>query len=422
MKTRHLLKLSFLGLSQRGVRSWLTILGIVIGIASVTSLLAIGEGAKTSINQQLGGLGADILTVSPGFERGRQADFGGGGGGGAAFRTVSAVSTSANHNLTDRDVSVIRSTPGVLLASPTISGSSTAQFFNEKTSINVQGVDPISWNAITTSTLAQGRFLGPSDSGSIVVGNRLVTSTFSRPIGLNSELEIGGRRYRIVGILSDTGGFGGGSGSVIMTKQDAASLLDKTDYSSISVKAASGTNQTELSDLLNTRLLLSRSLTAKTKDFTVTSQASFLQRVNQVTGTLNAFFIGISAISLLVGALGIVNTMYTSVVERTRQIGVMKALGCTKGEILKMFVLESAIIGLVGGLAGVFLGMIISGVISGAGAGLLRTPGAVSLEPVMTLQLVLGCVLFASVIGAISGIFPARAASELEPVEALRYE
>ncbi len=423
MKTRHLLMISLLGLAQRGVRSWLTVLGIVIGIAAITSLLAIGEGAKVAVNAQLGSLGADIVTISPGFMR--AAQFGGPGD----FREMSSSTSSrrtsssaSSANLTDKDVMALKNVQGISVVSPSISDSVEIKYLSETTeTATIQGVDPLAWSKTTSATLSQGRLLGVSDSSGVLISKSFASSTFSKTIGLNYELEIEGRRFRVVGILADSG-IGGGGGSVITTLDGVKSVSDKDYYSKIEVKVSEGESVEDVAANIESRLMLSRSVTNKTKDFTVSSQTSFRERISEMTGTINLLLTAIAGISLLVGALGTVNTMYTSVIERTKQIGVMKALGSTNFEIMKMFVIESAVIGFVGGLIGVLLGLVISGVITGTGARILGTPGTNSMTPIVSPQLFFGCIIFSTIIGAISGVLPARAASKLEPVEALRYE
>jgi putative ABC transport system permease protein len=172
------------------------------------------------------------------------------------------------------------------------------------------------------------------------------------------------------------------------------------------------------------KLMLSRHVTEETKDFTIITAKSMQETISNVINTLNLFLAGIAAISLFVGAIGIANTMFMSVMERTRQIGTLKALGTTNFEIMLMFLFESAMIGFIGGLIGIFLGFIASGVISELGirmigVGMRETSTSIT---VITPQLILFAISFSIFIGIVSGLLPARRAAKLEPVEALRYE
>jgi putative ABC transport system permease protein len=195
-------------------------------------------------------------------------------------------------------------------------------------------------------------------------------------------------------------------------------------FSSIQIKVADPGLVNEITNITEERLLLSRHETENTRDFTITSAQQIQTTISSVMGTLNLFLTGIAAISLLVGAIGIANTMFMSVMERTRQIGTLKALGSTNFEIMKLFLLESAMIGFMGGLIGVFLGFIAAGTISELGVRLtgIGGRGGGSSIAVITPDLVLFSIGFSVFIGAISGLIPARRAASLQPIEALRYE
>jgi putative ABC transport system permease protein len=171
--------------------------------------------------------------------------------------------------------------------------------------------------------------------------------------------------------------------------------------------------------------MIARHVTEETKDFTIITTKSMQETISSVMNTLNLFLAGIAAVSLLVGAIGIANTMFMSVMERTRQIGTLKALGATNFEIMKLFLFESAMIGFIGGLIGVLLGFIASGTISEIGIRMIGVGGGIGMRTSMTVitpQLVLFAIGFSVFIGVVSGLLPARRAASLQPVEALRYE
>jgi putative ABC transport system permease protein len=210
-----------------------------------------------------------------------------------------------------------------------------------------------------------------------------------------------------------------------MTTSAARTVLSNIGSNEFSVIQFKVEDLQKLDDVTNEverRLMLSRHVTEDTKDFTIITAKSMQETISNVMNTLNMFLGGIAAISLLVGAIGIANTMYMSVMERTRQIGTLKALGATNFEVMKMFLLESSLIGLIGGLIGVFLGFIASGLISELGIRIIGTGIRSTNLTVITPELVLFALAFSVLIGAVSGLLPARKAAQLEPVEALRYE
>jgi putative ABC transport system permease protein len=425
MKLNDIIKLSMNSLSNRGLRSWLTILGIVIGVAAVVSIISIGSGTRQVISSQLGGLGANIITVSPGFERAFGGSFGGPEGG----RRQVAVTNP--QNLTTKDVQVIKSVSGVQFVDGIISDRLDVTYLGQTASLSVQGVDPLAWREMTTSQLYSGRFLMPSDGNVIVIGYNIANNVFKKPLVLNTQISIEGKMFSVVGILQQSGGGfgGGGDNTIIMPINTARTIITDmatNQFSSIQVMVADAGSVGEITNITEERLLLSRHETENTKDFTITSAQQIQGTISSVMGTLTLFLTGIAAISLLVGAIGIANTMFMSVMERTRQIGTLKALGTTNFEVMKLFVFESAMIGFMGGLIGIFLGFIAAGTVSELGVRIIGVGGGRGgiggNLTVITPELVLFSIGFSVFIGAISGLIPARRAAKLQPVEALRYE
>jgi putative ABC transport system permease protein len=435
MKVTDIVKLSLNSLTHRGLRSWLTILGIIIGVAAVIAMLSIGTGMSQSVEAQMSGLGADILTVSPGYTQAQGAQ-----GGMEAMRKNfermfgggDQESSDDDPTLTEMDILTIRDTEGVEYAAGVIIGNRVeVEYLSESVSLNFEGIDPEVWPEMITSNLDSGRFLNYGDSNSVVLGYSVAYEMFDQPLGVNTQIKIESTTFKVVGILSQsgTGMMGGDDRSIFMTHDSARNLVDGIDndeYSTIEVKISDTDNVEEIAQNIENSLYYSRIVTEETQDFTVSSSMSMIETLTSTMETLSFFLIGIAAISLLVGAIGISNTMFMSVMERTRLIGILKSLGSRNSEIMKLFLAESAIIGLMGGLLGVFLGFILVGVISGAGISFMnmgRMAGSASQSvAVITPELIVFALVFSTVIGIISGLIPARKAAKLQVVEAMRSE
>lgn len=420
MKFRDIIALSINNLTHRGLRSWLTILGIVVGVGAVVSIISMGSGLQRNISNQLGGLGADIIDISSGSSRAIGFGFGG--------RENEGRTQTVSKNLTTTDVLVIKNVLGVKFVDGIVSGRISVTYLSQTSALSVEGVDPLAWSGITTAQLESGRFLSPGDGNVVVIGNGIANNVFKQILTTGTLINIGGSSFKIVGILKQSGSttrFGGYDNTIFMPASSARTVVNEVtanQFSSIEVKVEDSNAATDVANAITNALMLSRHVTNSTKDFSVTSAQAIQQTISSTMGTINIFLEGIAAISLLVGAIGIANTMFTSVIERTRQIGTLKALGATSFEIMKLFVFESAMIGFVGGLIGIFLGFIGSGVISDIGIRIGGGGGGGSTMTVITPQLIFFAIGFSTLIGMLSGLFPARRAASLQPVEALRYE
>lgn len=394
------------------LRSWLTVIGIVIGVAAVVAIVSIGQGLQQNVQSRLSGVGEDLITLSPGG-RGASSGFRGGfGEGGGA--------TSAN--LTIRDIQVMQSINNVKFVEGIVSGRAVTYYLGEKASLSVDGVDPLTWQYMVTSTIDTGRLLGPADSNVIVVGSRVGNQTFKEPLYVGRSLELEGKPFKIIGILKPVDG--GEDGKVYMPIHSARSTLTTTDnqtYNSILVKVTDVSAVTQVMADADAKLAISRHVANLKKDYSLRSAQAQAQRLADVTSTMTLFLGAIAAVSLLVGAVGIANTMFTAVIEKTREIGIMKAIGAKNADILLVFMLNAAMVGLVGGVLGVLLGTIVSKLIPYLGISLFL-PGGGQMSTVISPGLIIGSLFLAIGIGIISGVIPAYRASKLRPVDALRYE
>jgi putative ABC transport system permease protein len=437
MKLTDIFKLSLNSLTHRGLRSWLTILGIIIGVAAVIAMLSIGAGMSQSMNAQMSSFGADVLTVSAGFTRAQGPTGGfegrfqpGGGGFGGGSSQTSSTSSTTTPKLTDADILSISEAQGVETVSGIITGRASVQYLAQTVSVTIEGINPTAWNEMTTSQLESGRFLESGDGMSALIGNSVAHEMFDYNLTEDTTIKIGGKTFIVVGILkqSGTGSFGGDDRTIFITTEAGRGVitgLDSNQYSSIQVKVADTNAVDQITQNIDQALYTSRMVTSDTADFTVTSPTAMLQTIQSTMATLTFFLTGIAAISLLVGAIGIANTMFMSVMERTRLIGILKSIGTRNSEIMKLFLTESGIIGLMGGLLGVFLGLIVVGVISSVGINIMGMGsrlGANTSVAVVTPELILFALLFSTIIGIISGLIPARKAANLQVVEAMRSE
>jgi putative ABC transport system permease protein len=333
-----------------------------------------------------------------------------GGGGGAT-----ATKTDEEPELTNRDVQALKGIPEISLIDTQISGTVEASYLGKSGSVRLTGVDPKIWARITTLEVSEGRLLDPTDQNVVVIGGRLSSSYFGRVLGLNQMVTIEGNVFRVVGILDDS------STSIYMPITMAYQVIDdKTTgvYDSIVIKVTDESKIDEIINKTEKKLINVRHVTAKTQDFSISSSAQMAATRSSMMSSMNSFLIAIAAVSLIVGAVGIANTMFTSVLEKTKEIGIMKAIGARNRDIMTIFLMNAALIGVVGGFLGTVFGTILS-------AALPALMGETSMLRGGTFVSVSSIVIAMSVsvgIGILAGIVPAYQGSKLKPVDALRYE
>ena len=402
---RDYFSLSFRTLKRRGVRSWLTMLGIFIGIASVVSLISLGQGLQQTITGQFSTLSPDRLIVQ---------------NAGTGFGPPGSTSVDKLH---EHDLKLIERINGVETVIPRLVRVANVKYnkigrFEYATSIpdNQNQAEEIykSFNL----RVEEGRLLEVSDRGKVVLGNDYVNEQrFEKDIRVGSKLEIQGKEFEVVGILKVAGSFQVNS-VVFMAEEDLKDIFgigDEIDL--IAVRVDSVNNIEKISEDIKRKLREDRDEDLGEESFSVETPVQALSTVNTVLFTINAVIIGIAALSLIVGGIGITNTMYTSVLERTREIGVMKAIGARNRDVMTLFLIESGLLGLAGGIIGAILGLALAfGVSSIAGAFL----GGINLEINLSWPLLIGAIGFSFLVGMLSGVMPALQASKLNTVEALR--
>jgi len=383
------------------LRSWLTIIGIVIGVASVIAIISLGDGLEANISSQLNDAGADVLTITPGYS---QASGMHGPG-----RRSEETTTASDATLTRTDVQVLKGFSEIEYIDTQISGNVDIYYLGEEGSMTLKGVDQKVWKDMTTEEIGQGRLLDSADSNVLVIGEKLSDGFFDEIIGINKVITIEGTAFRIVGILD------GGGNSIYMPINSAYNVIDESvrgEYDSILVQLKEDVNVTYMEEEIEEKFMISRHVDKDDQDFTVSSNSAFVEMQSEMLGTMTLFLTGIAAISLLVGSVGIANTMFTSVLEKKKDIGIMKAIGAKNKDILSIFLFNAAIIGLIGGLLGLLIGWLAS----------LAMGVAMGMNLVVSFQTIAMSIGVSVVVGIISGSVPAYQASQLNPVDSLRSE
>jgi putative ABC transport system permease protein len=391
-------------LRSRKLRTGLTVLGIIIGVAAVVALISIGQGLQNTVLEQFEQLGGDKIIVSP---------------KGSYFGTGQPVSDA---ELTKDDVDVVRRSRGVQDAGGLLFRLSEVNYRDEQASLFISGFPQDETKEIFTSIqsikIAQGRDLKKNDRSAALIGKLVAEDDLmGKGMQIRSKFEIEGQRFQVVGIL-ETFGNPADDSQIIIPLESARDLFnqpEKVDF--LMAQVNKGFNPTEVALDIERNLRSFRNVEEDKEDFEVQTFEQIQETFNDVLIVIQAILIGIAAISLLVGGIGIMNTMYTAVLARTQEIGLLKAIGAQRKDILTIFLLESGLLGLGGGLLGLALG---------ASWGFLVELAAqsvgITFKAALGPELIIGSLLFSFIVGGLAGIAPAISATKLSPVEALRYE
>ena len=396
-------------LSGNKLRSGLTVLGIVIGVAAVIAMLAVGKGAEASITGSISGIGTNLLFV---------------------FRGDPANDIRNPKPLTLGDADALRdqfAAPSIEAVAPALQGSGTVSFGGEQSTPDILGVTPDyfqvrNYNITEGEYITEEHMLGRASVA--LLGPEVAETLFGHSDGVTGEtIRIEGQPYRVIGVLESKGGgaFGSEDNQVLIPFTTAQARLirrstsDRVDI--IFVQAVSGDVVDQASDEITTILRTRHRTPVGADDFTIFTQQDLLSTFQSITGILTIFLGGIAGISLLVGGIGIMNIMLVSVTERTREIGLRKALGARRRDILTQFLTESSLLSLIGGIIGIIFGWLIAFAV-----GKIAEANNTAFTPVVGLDAVTLATLFSAAVGLFFGIYPANRAASLEPVEALRYE
>ncbi|MFH0860147.1 MAG: ABC transporter permease [Candidatus Altiarchaeota archaeon] len=403
------LKLGIGNITHRKLRSWLTMIGIFVGIMTVVALISLGQGLQNSIDREFEKVGGDRIMVTP-------------GGGGLGMTSNPGMSDFTAAKLRESDLDVIRNVRGVDQAIGILVQSGQVKLRRETKYAQVYGIDT---DVETLGFLKQfdyfivdqGRYFRDSDRYKAIVGVDTGDSLFDRDLNVGDKIWIEDIEFDIVGINKKAGNPAHDQ-KIVIPLETAKEVFGKTDeFAMISVKTAKGFEPANVAEEIKKKLRRHRDVKEDEEDFSVETAEAAIEAFKTVLNIVQSFLVGIAAISLIVGGIGIMTTMYTSVTERTKQIGIMKAIGARNSDIMRIFLIESGLLGMVGGIIGVVFGLMLS-----KGVEQLAHYYDIELFTAwISWELIVGALTFSFIIGCVSGVFPARKAARMNPVDALRF-
>ncbi len=398
------IKYALQNLGKRKLRSALTILSILIGITSIFALLSFGIGIQNYVDTLADEAGRDKLFIQA--------------------RGIGAPGTDETFFLSKDDVRFVEKINGVDEIAGIYLKAAEIKFGNEKKFYFLMAdvVEKLDFIEETFSVkVISGRRLKEGDLDKAVLGYnyQLKEKIFKSPVRLGDKIEINGNRYEVIGFKEEIGNPQDDTNIYITEKSFEQLFPERKDkFSFVMMSAQKGTGTADLAERVEEKLRKFKDQEKGKENFFVQTFEDALATFTTIINVINGMLVLIALVSVVVAFVNIMNTMYTSILERTKEIGVMKAIGAKNSDILIIFIVEAGLIGLVGGILGIATGYLISSV----GGSIAAASGFALLRPSYPLYLILGCLLFSLIVGAAAGFFPARRASKLKPVDALRYE
>lgn len=387
MNIKSVTKMAFQSIFSNKMRTFLTMLGIIIGVFAVVVLISIGQGATSGVTDSISSMGSNIISVNV-FDRRKSVDY--------------------------KDVNDFEMLEGVKNVTPIYTTNATVKYDIETTDVSITGGNE-NYMSINNYEINSGRAINPVDvdyrNKVAVIGLTTAEDLFGKDDPINKEVSINGEKYTVVGVLKDKGSTISGDSNdiVIVPVTSLMRQYNTNEIKSITVQANSAEESVSAKENIENFLL---DYFEDEDSYRVFSQDEMLDTLNEVTGMLTAMLGGIAGISLLVGGIGIMNIMLVTVTERTREIGVRKAIGAGRSNILIQFLIESSVMSGVGGIIGAILGVIASKAIS----------NVMGISYVINIPVIIGAFIFSLAVGVFFGLYPANKASKLKPVDALRYE
>ncbi len=413
MNLMESVRIALRSLSANKLRSALTMLGIIIGVAAVIALMGVGRGAQHAIDTQINSMGTNLLFVSPGAVN----------QGGVRQAQGSMQSLTYEDALALADPQSVPAAAGV---APEVRNFGQVVYLGNNTNTQIVGVTP-DYENVRNYKVQSGEFVNQQNVNGrslvAVIGANVANTLFGGGDPVGQSIRINNVTFRVIGLLESKGGsgFGNQDDQVLVPLTTALSRLQRNRFgagnvvSQISVQVGDARQMDEAIQQIS-EVLRVRHHVRYEDDFQIRSQQDMLASANQITGVLTLFLGGVAGISLLVGGIGIMNIMLVSVTERTREIGIRKAIGATRNNVLLQFLTEATILSVLGGAIGIVLGAGIARLVAGV------PMGAITMQPVIALDSILLATLFSLCVGLFFGIYPAYRASSLNPIDALHYE
>lgn len=371
------------------LRAFLTMLGIIIGVSSVIVLVSIGQGSSQAVTNQINSLGTNLLTIN--------------------------MMGSDAIKLTEQDIAKFQKIDGIKEMSPVVSGRVTVKNGTLSTQVSLTGTNS-SYQQVRDMKINEGRFLSDMDveyrQKVIVLGANTAQNLFGFENPVGKDVQVNGSSFKIVGVLASKGGSMGQSGDdvIIMPLSTAQRIVKNTSIQTVYVQVSSEEKLNTVMAQIENKL--AGMFPNKQDNYSVFNQKDLVDTMSSVTGTMTMMLGGIACISLLVGGIGIMNIMLVSVSERTKEIGIRKAIGAKRKDILLQFLIEAVVLSSLGGLIGMGIGLLVAKILS----------VATGMTIAYSVPVILLAFLFSLLVGVGFGVFPANKASKLHPIQALRYE